>query len=438
MDIDSLKHFGVFGVGISAIALLWGNIKSIFHKLFNLFIVEIDVHSKPCDALLSYLKYNAKKVSFGKKMYSGDVEYVKPIKRKMIIVWEVLARRDYQAYWIKDTLLFLKSTSGKDKNTDVNIEKGMKILFLRYTLDFKALIHESIEFFENEFKKSTQKFEVNVISMVNGGVYYSGGYPESAAPIVSEGSGQKYLSKDHKINRLLKWDSNEIGIDLDDRSRKFPNIFSLEGERLYKVIKTWKESELWYKEKGIQFRRGALVHGIGGSGKSFLIKKIAESLNLPLYLLDISTFENKSLIDTWSNLRGQSPNIVLIEDVDVVFNKRENVSKQSKLTFDCLLNCISGVNDSEGSFVIITTNDVTKLDDALGVPKGGHSTRSGRLDEMICLNYADEDQKRKIANHILVDYPSEITDILNVREELTASQFSDRCSELALKLHWRL
>jgi len=39
------------------------------------------------------------------------------------------------------------------------------------------------------------------------------------------------------------------------------------------------------------------------------------------------------------------------------------------LTFDCLLNCLDGVERADGIFTVITTNDLSKIDPALGLPR---------------------------------------------------------------------
>ena len=39
------------------------------------------------------------------------------------------------------------------------------------------------------------------------------------------------------------------------------------------------------------------------------------------------------------------------------------------LTFDCLLNCLDGVERTDGIFTIVTTNDISKVDPALGQPR---------------------------------------------------------------------
>jgi SpoVK/Ycf46/Vps4 family AAA+-type ATPase len=64
--------------------------------------------------------------------------------------------------------------------------------------------------------------------------------------------------------------------------------------------------------------------------------------------------------------------------------RRPQIPMNSGLTFDCLLNVLDGVERLEGVFVIITTNDITKVDPAIGQPTGDNgSTRPGRIDRVI-------------------------------------------------------
>src|SRR5205823_13400923 len=84
------------------------------------------------------------------------------------------------------------------------------------------------------------------------------------------------------------------------------------------------------------------------------------------------------------------------------------------LTFDCLLNCLDGVERSDGIFTIITTNDVSKIDAALGQPRrlpDGSvefiSTRPGRIDKAVELTYMEPADKRLLAMRILGEYEEE-------------------------------
>ena len=86
------------------------------------------------------------------------------------------------------------------------------------------------------------------------------------------------------------------------------------------------------------------------------------------------------------------------------------------LTFDCLLNCLDGVERADGIFTIITTNDITKIDPALGQPRklpDGTtefiSTRPGRIDKAVELTYMEPADKKRMAGRILGEYPRRST-----------------------------
>ena len=46
--------------------------------------------------------------------------------------------------------------------------------------------------------------------------------------------------------------------------------------------------ERWYAERGIPYRRGYLLHGAPGSGKTSLVRAVAGELRLPVYQLPLS------------------------------------------------------------------------------------------------------------------------------------------------------
>ena len=73
---------------------------------------------------------------------------------------------------------------------------------------------------------------------------------------------------------------------------------------------------------GIPYRRGYLLYGPPGSGKSSFIQALAGSLNYDICLLNLSErgLADDKLIHLLSNAPERS--IVLIEDIDAAFNKR--------------------------------------------------------------------------------------------------------------------
>src|SRR5262249_37317223 len=117
------------------------------------------------------------------------------------------------------------------------------------------------------------------------------------------------------------------------------------------------------------------------------------------------------------------------------------------LSFDVLLNMLDGVDRNDGVFTVITTNDISKIDPALGKPRclpDGTvefiSTRPGRIDKAIELTYLETDDKRRMAHRILGDYPDALAEVLDFVEETpideTPAQFQERCSQIALRCFW--
>src|SRR5439155_21226978 len=120
----------------------------------------------------------------------------------------------------------------------------------------------------------------------------------------------------------------------------------------------------------------------------------------------------------------------------------------SPLTFDCLLNCLDGVERTDGIFTIITTNDLSKIDPALGQPRklpdGATefiSTRPGRVDKAVELTYMEPADKKVMAKRILREYPDEYLKMLEFIDRFpdlpeTPAQFQERCGQIALRCFW--
>ncbi|KAJ6608107.1 hypothetical protein B0H10DRAFT_2166645 [Mycena sp. CBHHK59/15] len=163
-------------------------------------------------------------------------------------------------------------------------------------------------------------------------------------------------------------------------------------------------SEKWYADRGIPFRRGYLLHGVPGSGKSSLIHAIAGELMLDIYVVSLSSaWISDSVL---MGLMGRVPKgaILLLEDLDAAFTRsvsraeegpapegpelppkrrshraereaareREGMSDLNTLSLSGLLNALDGVAAAEGRILFATTNHLEKLDPAL--------SRPGRMD----------------------------------------------------------
>lgn len=167
--------------------------------------------------------------------------------------------------------------------------------------------------------------------------------------------------------------SNEYGEWVNENviePKKLDNIILDGKQALLDDIDNFLTKKEWYKEREIAYKRGYLLEGKAGTGKTTLVMAIAKKLNRTLHFLQTSRIDDKSLRYAFRSLPPKS--ILVIEDIDAVFNQREDGSSDIKFSFSTLLNCLDGVFATEDVIVIFTTNHKERLDSAL--------IRSGRID----------------------------------------------------------
>jgi chaperone BCS1 len=153
-------------------------------------------------------------------------------------------------------------------------------------------------------------------------------------------------------------------------------------------LRRFHRSRSWYVQRGIPHRRGYLLHGPPGNGKTTLVLAAAGELSLSVAVLSLS---NRLLSDdALRSLVDALPpaTLLLIEDVDCVFKTQRTTTEQTGVTLSGLLNALDGVSSREGRVLFLTTNYPDRLDPAL--------IRPGRVDRKIELGHATADQARRL------------------------------------------
>jgi mitochondrial chaperone BCS1 len=143
---------------------------------------------------------------------------------------------------------------------------------------------------------------------------------------------------------------------------------------LFKDLDRFLQSRDLYRQRGIPWRRGYLLYGSPGTGKSSLIQAIASHYDRQLVSLSLTDMDDSALLRAWSEITATS--IVALEDIDSVFSGRQPLGE---LSFSALLNTLDGAGAVEGSITILTTNHREQLDPAL--------IRPGRCDREFELGY---------------------------------------------------
>jgi len=158
------------------------------------------------------------------------------------------------------------------------------------------------------------------------------------------------------------------------------------AERLLADVKEFFQRRQWYADLGIPWRRGYLLHGPPGTGKTSFAYALAGELHLKLCALSLT---NSKLNDqTIADLLQKTPprSLILIEDIDAFFVARDKQDARIEVSFSGLLNALDGVAAQEGRIVFLTTNHLDRLDKAL--------MRPGRVDLLVELGNATGAQLR--------------------------------------------
>ncbi|CDO69092.1 hypothetical protein BN946_scf184992.g41 [Trametes cinnabarina] len=150
--------------------------------------------------------------------------------------------------------------------------------------------------------------------------------------------------------------------------------------------KGFLSSRKWYADRGIPFRRGYLLHGAPGAGKTSLIHTVAGELGLNVNILSltVSGLDDNSLKSLISNLPKSC--IILMEDIDAAFTRtiKRNVADPEAHS-----------TPARGAF---STNSYGALDPAL--------LRPGRLDFHVEFHLASTYQAKELFKHFYTCFPS--------------------------------
>lgn len=95
-------------------------------------------------------------------------------------------------------------------------------------------------------------------------------------------------------------------------------------------INGFLNSGKWYNDRGIPFRRGYLLHGPPGSGKSSFIQSLAGELEYNICIMNLA--ELGMTDDRFAHLLNNIPprSMILLEDVDAAFSDRTIAEAQKK------------------------------------------------------------------------------------------------------------
>ncbi|KAI0940966.1 hypothetical protein AcV7_003195 [Taiwanofungus camphoratus] len=162
-------------------------------------------------------------------------------------------------------------------------------------------------------------------------------------------------------------------------------------EMLVDDAQDFLDSKSWYSDRGIPFRRGYLLHGAPGSGKTSIIQSIAGELGMNVYMLSLSRvgLDDNSLTFHQGISRNHRKGLESGDGAEKHdSNKIDDLISSSRVTLSGLLNALDGIGAQEGRILFATTNNYSALDPAL--------CRPGRMDVHVEFKLASKYQAEEL------------------------------------------
>jgi SpoVK/Ycf46/Vps4 family AAA+-type ATPase len=159
-------------------------------------------------------------------------------------------------------------------------------------------------------------------------------------------------------------------------------------------------NEEYYNSKGIPYKRGYLLHGPPGTGKTSIIKAFASTYGFDIYIINMENVTQPE--DIVQIFRGfdsaHSFHIICFEDIDrcPMFKPKgyyDEPDPNNNLGVRTLLNELDGIIEGNKRITVFTANSTSVLDKIEAL------CRPGRIDKKIEVGYCDVDQLSRLFAH---------------------------------------
>lgn len=430
------------GTVMGLVVGLWSRVKAVAFRLFSLLVVTVEYQGNAAMPVAAWVARRGRRVPGGTRWYTAISEYLRPARRTRPILFETFSNESalYLIGW-RPLWAGFRSMS-QNYNGNDHDQGRVCLYFFRGTFDPDTLGYEAVEAAAQRMAKGesgSHRHQINTLSGAGkwaaGRMGGQGDVPDPYASPAKSLDGSSQLQSFRPVGYAY----DDIGQPVSDKPF-LGLVYPPEIAAAVAEVDRWLKSEDWYRARGLPWRRGWLLAGPPGCGKSRLIRAIGQQFDLPVYVFDLATMTNQELDAAWKKALYGAPCLAVFEDLDGVFQGRENVlGPEAGLTFDKLLQCLSGVASSDGVFVVVTTNRPELLDPAIGKPEAdGESGRPGRIDRVITLGPPTPDARRQIIASVLGDTADE-KDVARMATETdgrSAAQVVELAARTALARYW--
>ena len=330
----------------------------------------------------------------------------------------------------------LKSTTSKSAKKENENKKFAECVVLKavgYPFDFNLMENDfeikNKKLFEEYARDQWQGLEVNE----NSYLFDQKIIPDYGFEIITAKPNGSIISEKTKII-LIDEEINNVTEEIKiDTSVKLSDIVGQENAKnKVKVLTKYLENP---EKFGPWAPKNILFYGLPGTGKTMLVKALANELNVPLHLIKATSLIGDHVGDGASKIHElfkkaneKSPSIIFIDEIDAIALHRSFQALRGDVSeiVNALLTEMDGISENESVITIGATNNPTSLD---------YAVRS-RFEEEIEFKLPDDNERKEILEKNLktipLEYDLDINKIVKITKGMSGRDIKEKILKTSL------
>ena len=330
----------------------------------------------------------------------------------------------------------IKTTNQKPAITENNSKEYANCVVLKpvgYPFDFN-IMEDEFEIKNHElFEEYAREQWLGLVVKENSHLFDQKIIPDYGFEIVSAKPNNSIISENTRIKLI----SDELNLRKDTPQVKSDiTLTDIVGQKnaknKVKVINRYLENP---ESFGPWAPKNILFYGLPGTGKTMLVKALANELEVPLYLIKATSLIGDHVGDGASKIHDlfkkaseNSPSIIFIDEIDAIALHRSFQSLRGDVSeiVNSLLTEMDGISENESVITIGATNNPTSLDYAI----------RSRFEEEIEFKLPDDEERLKILENNLktipLEYDLNLNKIVKMTKGLSGRDIKEKILKTAL------
>lgn len=329
----------------------------------------------------------------------------------------------------------IKTTNQKQVIKDKENKEYAEIVVIKpvgYPFDFN-LMDDDIEIKNTAlFEEYAREQWLGLVVKENSHLFDQKIIPDYGFEIVTAKPNNSIISEKTKIKII----TDEIKSKEDNKIKSDIKLTDIVGQKnaksKVKVITKYLENP---ESFGPWAPKNILFYGLPGTGKTMLVKALANELEVPLYLIKATSLIGEHVGDSASKVHDlfkkaseNSPSIIFIDEIDAIALHRSFQSLRGDVSeiVNSLLTEMDGIIENKSVITIAATNNPTSLD---------YAVRS-RFEEEIEFKLPSDDERLRILENNLqtipLDYDLDLEKIVKLTKGLSGRDIKEKILKTSL------